>query len=184
MGLAFTFPLMVQMKSIQLPTVFNVASHFIDRHIAEGRRDRIAYECGDERVSYRQLFERVNRAGNALKKLGVRQEERVGLLLLDTPEFPYCFFGGIKIGAVPIPINTMLKPSEYEYILNDSRVRILIVSETLLPQIKAIAREKLRYLRTIVVFGNAPVGMESLQKLLDESSPELEPEQTTKDDAA
>ena len=98
-----------------------------------------------------------------LKKLGVRQEERVGLLLLDTPEFPYCFFGAIKIGAVPIPINTLLKPSEYEYILNDSRVRVLIVSEALLPQIQAIAREKLRYLKTIIVFGNAPEGMESLQ---------------------
>ena len=65
---------MGQMKSIQLPTIFNVASHFVDRHIAEGRGDRIAYECGDERVSYRQLFERVNRAGNALKKLGVRRK--------------------------------------------------------------------------------------------------------------
>ena len=175
---------MGQMKSIQLPTVFNVASHFVDRHIAEGRGDRIAYECGDERVSYRQLFERVNRAGNALKKLGVRQEERIGLLLFDTPEFPYCFFGAIKIGAVPIPVNTLLKPNEYEYILNDSRVRVLIVSEALLPQIQAVARKKLRYLKTIVVFGNAPEGTESLQQLLDESSPELEPEQTTKDDAA
>ena len=175
---------MGQMKSIQLPMIFNVATYFVDRHIAEGRADRIAYECGDERVTYRQLFERVNRAGNALKKLGVRQEERVGLLLFDTPEFPYCFFGAIKIGAVPIPINTLLKPSEYEYILNDSRVRVLIVSEALLPQVQAMARDKLRYLRTIIVFGNPPEGMESLQQLLDESSPELEPEPTTKDDAA
>jgi benzoate-CoA ligase len=172
------------MKSIQLPTIFNVATHFVDRHIHEGRGDRIAYECGDERVSYRQLFERVNRAGNALKKLGVRQEERVGLLLLDTPEFPYCFFGAIKIGAVSIPINTLLKPQEYEYMLNDSRARVLIVSEALLPQILAIPKEKLHYLKTIVVFGTAPEGTKSLQQLLDESSPELEPEPTTKDDAA
>jgi benzoate-CoA ligase family protein len=175
---------MGQVKSIQLPTIFNVATYFVDRHVAEGRDDKIAYECGDERVTYRQLFQRVNRAGNALRNLGVRQEERVGLLLLDTPEFPYCFFGAIKIGAVPIPINTLLKPSEYEYILNDSRVRVLIVSKTLLPQVQAIARERLRYLKAIVVFGNAPEGMESLQQLLDQSSPELEPEQTTKDDAA
>ncbi|HZI58869.1 MAG TPA: AMP-binding protein, partial [Verrucomicrobiae bacterium] len=134
------------MNSIQLPTIFNVATYFVDRHIREGRDHKIAYECGDEQVTYRQLFERVNRAGNALKKLGVRQEERVGMLLFDTPEFVYCFFGGIKIGAVPIPINTLLKPHEYEYILNDSRVRVLIVSEGLLPQIQAIAKEKLRYL--------------------------------------
>jgi benzoate-CoA ligase family protein len=169
---------------IQLPTIFNVATHFVDRHIREGRDQKIAYECGDERVSYRQLLERVNRAGNALKKLGVRQEERIGLLLLDTPEFAYCFFGAIKIGAVPIPINTLLKPNEYEYMLNDSRARILIVSEALLPQVQAIAKEKLRYLKTIIVFGNAPEGTESLQELLDAGSIELDAEPTTKDDAA
>jgi len=175
---------MAQMKSIQLPTMFNVAVYFVDRHISEGRGAKTAFECGDERVSYRQLFERVNRAGNMLKKLDVRQEERIAMLLLDTPEFAYCFFGAIKMGAVPIPMNTMLKPHEYEYVLNDSRARVLIVSESLLPQVQAIAKEKLRYLKTIVVFGKAPEGTESLQELLDESSPVLEAEQTTKDDAA
>lgn len=172
------------MKPIQLPTMFNVAAYFVDRHIGEGRSQKIAFECGDERVSYRQLFERVNRAGNMFKRLGVRQEERIGLLLLDTPEFAYCFFGAIKMGAVPIPMNTMLKPEEYEYVLNDSRARVLIVSDSLLPQVQAIGKEKLRYLKAIVVFGKAPEGMEQMQKLLDESSPELEAEQTTKDDAA
>src|SRR5262249_25878463 len=117
------------MKSIQLPAQFNAATHFVDRHMSEGREDKTAFECGDERITYGQLLERVNSAGNALKRLGVRQEERVGLLLFDTPEFAYCFFGGIKIGAVPVPINTLLKPPEYEYILNDSRARVLIVSE-------------------------------------------------------
>ena len=172
------------MKPLQLPAIFNVATYFVDRHINEGREQKTAYECGDQRVSYRQLFERVNRAGNALRKLGVRQEERVGLLLLDTPEFPYCFFGAIKIGAVPIPINTLLKPQEYEYILNDSRARVLIVSETLLPQLQAIAKEKLRYLETVIVFGKAPAGMASLEQLLEESSTVLEAEPTSKDDAA
>jgi 4-hydroxybenzoate-CoA ligase len=172
------------MKSIQLPTIFNVATHFVDRHVSEGRVHRIAFECGDERVTYGQLYERVNRAGNALKKLGVRLEERVALLLLDTPDFAYCFFGGIKIGAVPIPINTLLKPYEYEYILNDSRARVLIVSESLLPQVQAIAKEKLRYLETIVVVGKAPEGGHTLTKLLGESPAELEAEPTSKDDAA
>ena len=172
------------MNPIQLPTTFNVATHFVDRHIREGRAQKIAFECGEERVTYGQLYERVNRAGNMLKKLGVRPEERVALLLLDTPEFAYCFFGGIKMGAVPIPINTMLKPHEYEYILNDSRARVLIVSEQLLPQVQAIEKEKLRYLKTLVVFGQAPQGANSFEQLLDESSPELEAEPTSKDDAA
>jgi benzoate-CoA ligase family protein len=178
------------MKSIQLPTIFNVATHFVDRHIGEGRAQKAAFECGEERVTYGQLLERVNRAGNAFKKLGVRQEERIGLLLLDTPEFAYCFFGGIKIGAVPIPINTLLKPQEYEYILNDSRTRVLVTSEQLLSQIQAIEQGKLRYLETIVVFGQPPAvpgparQVYSLRPLLEESPPELAAEPTSKDDAA
>src|SRR5882672_6149208 len=172
------------MKSIQLPPTFNVATHFVDRHMREDREHKVAFECGEERVTYGQLLERVNRLGNALKKLSVRQEERVALLLPDTPEFAYCFFGGMKIGAVPIPVNTMLTPTEYEYILNDCRARILIVSEVLLAQIQAIPKENLRYLKTIVVSGKAASAAYSLQELLDGSSSELEAEPTRKDDAA
>jgi benzoate-CoA ligase family protein len=172
------------MSAIQLPPVFNVASHFVDRHLLEGRGDKVAIECGEELVTYRQLVERVNRLGNALKVLGLRREERVGLLLLDTPEFAYCFFGAIKMGAIALPINTLLKPHEYEYILNDSRAKIVIVSESLLPELQAIPSKNLRYLEKIVVAGNAPQGFQSLQELLDSASPELEAEPTSKDDAA
>ena len=93
---------------MNLPEVFNVATHFVDRHIGEGRGAKVAIECGDQRVTFQQLLERVNRIGSALRDhLGVRQEERVALLLLDTPDFTSSFFGAIKIGAVPVPINTL-----------------------------------------------------------------------------
>ena len=121
-----------------LPEEFNAASYFVDRHIAEGRGDKVAIECGDRLVTYRQLFESVNQVGNALKKLGVRPEERVFLLLLDTPEFAASFFGAIKIGAVPVPVNTLLKPADYEFLLNNSRARVVIVSDSLFPQLQAI----------------------------------------------
>src|SRR5215467_14312221 len=137
------------MRFAELPATFNVATHFIDRNLEEGRAQKTAFECGEERVTYGQLLERVNRLGNALIALGVRREERVAILLLDTPEFAYCFFGAIKIGAVAVPINTMLKPPDYEYILNDCRARVLIVSESLLPQIQAIPSSTLRYLEKI-----------------------------------
>jgi benzoate-CoA ligase family protein len=172
------------MRSVELPSTFNAAAHFIDRHVGEGRDDKVAYECGAERVTYRQLFERVNCAGNALKRLGVRDEERVALLLLDTPDFPYCFFGAIKIGAVAVPINTMLQPSEWEYILNDCRARVVIVSESLLPQLESIPAERLRYRPKVVVSGSSQPGALTLNDLLDESSPELEPHAASKDDAA
>ena len=117
---------------ITLPETFNVATHFVDRNVQEGRGAKVAIECGEERVTYQQLLENTNRTGNALRALGVRPEERVLLLLLDTPEFLYSFFGAIKIGAVAVPVNTQAKPQDYEYILNDCRARVAIISEPLL----------------------------------------------------
>ncbi len=82
-------------------------------------------------------------------------EERVLLLLLDTPEFAISFFGAIKIGAVPVPVNTLLKPADYKYLLNNSRARVAIVSDSLLPLIKELPRRELRFLEKIVVVGGS-----------------------------
>ena len=167
-----------------LPEVFNVATYFVDRNVLDGRGEKIAIECGDEQVTYRKLLERTNRAGNALRQLGVRAEERVVLLLLDTPEFLYSFFGTIKIGAVAVPANTLLKPPEYEYLLNDTRARVVLVSQALLPQLQSIPRERLRYLREIVVVGETDPNDRHLDELMEAASPQLEAESTSKDDAA
>ncbi len=172
------------MTSPSLPDQFNVATRFVDRNASEGREGKVAIECGDERVTYGQLLERVNRAGDALRRLDVRLEQRVLLVLLDTPEFAYSFFGAIKIGAVPVPVNTRLKSQDYEFLLNDSRAPVVIVSEPLLPQIMAIPRSRLRYLREIVVAGNAPEGTLSLARLMDWANPEIKAEPTSKDDVA
>ena len=169
---------------IRLPETFNVATYFVDRNVLEGRGRKIAIECGDEEVTYEQLLDRTNRAGNVLRELGVRPEERVLLLLLDTPEFLYCFFGGIKIGAVVVPVNTLCKPHEYEYIFNDCRARVAIVSDSLLPQIEAIPKDRLRYLREILVVGKPTGKLNSLREQMDAVSAELAPEPTSKDDAA
>lgn len=169
---------------ISLPDEFNAAAYFIDRHIGEGRTEKVAIECGDKNITYGQLYARVNQFGNALRTLGVRMEERVLLLLLDTPEFAVSFFGSIKIGAVPVPVNTLLKPDDYRYLLNNSRARVLVVSESLLPSILPISRAELPYLENIVVIGNAPPGTLSFDDLLRKSSPDLDPAPTRKDDAA
>lgn len=167
-----------------LPETFNAASYFVDRHIHEGRGEKIAIECGEERVSYRQLFERTNRVGNALLALGVRPEERVLLLLLDTPEFLYFFFGAIKAGAIAVPVNTQCKQHEYEYILNDSRAGVAIVSESLLPLIENIPRSKLRHLREIIVAVKSHGGHRNLHDAMQEQSAEMAAAQTGRDEAA
>ena len=170
---------------ILLPDQFNAATYFIDRHLAEGRGEKIAIEADEARVSYRLLGEKVNRFGNALRQLGVRTEERVLLLLLDGPEFAFSFFGAIKIGAVPVPVNTLLKPADYQYILNNSRARVAVVSESLYPQIQAIGSEQLRYLQHVIVAGATPTaGTLSFADLVEQNSSQLEAEITSKDDAA
>jgi len=169
---------------IALPEQFNVAAHFVDRNVLEGRGQNTAIECGDERVSYQQLLERTNRVGNALRRLGVRPEERVLLLLLDGPEFLYSFFGTIKIGAVAVPTNTYWRSHEYEYVLNDTRVRVALVSQELLPRLELIPRERLPYLREIVVAGETSKPYHCFRDLVEAVSPELEAAVTSKDDAA
>ena len=82
---------------LSLPESFNAAEYFIDRHIGQGRSDKVAIECGELRMTFGQLYAMVNQVGNGLKNLGVRIEERVLLLLLDTPEFAASFFGAIKM---------------------------------------------------------------------------------------
>jgi len=160
---------------------FNVAAYLVDRNILEGRAGSTAIECGDERVSYGQLLERTNRVGNVLRQLGVRSEERVLLLLSDTPEFLYCFLGAIKIGAIAVPLNTLLKPHEYHYLLNDTRASVAVVSESLLPQLDLIPKEQLRYLREIVVVGGSEQHLLRLSDAMRASSPELEAEPAGKD---
>jgi len=176
---------MSSVAPISLPDEFNAASYFVDRHIKDGRADKVAIQCGEVQVTYRQLFERVNQVGNGLRSLGVRIEERVFLLLLDSPEFAASLFGAIKIGAVPVPVNTLLKSADYEYLLNNSRARVAIVSDSLLAGIEAIPRQQLRYLETIIVVGGEPrIGTLSFEKLAQESSSVLQAESTGKDDAA
>src|SRR5712691_3500498 len=109
--------------------VFNAAVYFVDRHIDEGRGAATAIECEERRVSYASLHEHVNRTGSALRtELAIRPEERVLLLMLDVPEMVFAFFGAIKIGAVPIPTNTLWTVDEYDFVLRDSRAAAVVVS--------------------------------------------------------
>ena len=85
-----------------------------------------------------------------MRVLGLRVEDRMMLLMLDVPQFYALFWGAVKMGAIPIPVNTMMTPSDYEFYLNDSRARVLAVSEEFLPIVNSIQGD-LPYLRDIVV---------------------------------
>ena len=77
----------------------------------------------------------------------------MALLLLDGPHFFYSFFGTIKVGAVAVPINTLWTPADYAHVLGDSRARVVVVSEELLPRLAAIAPGLRRGLEHVVVVG-------------------------------
>lgn len=159
---------------IELPDLYNASQTFVDENV-ERNPEAVAIRCEGQSYSYRQVGDMVGRLGNALRQLGVRMEDRVLLLLLDGPEFVAAFWGAVRIGAVPIPVNTNMKPQDYEYFLNDSRAMVAIVSEPLLAQLEPI-RANLRFGPRIVSTGA------ELDGLLAKAEPVCEMAPTSKDD--
>lgn len=164
-----------------LPEIFNAATHFVDRNVTEGRGARVAIECGDERVTYGQVAERVNRFGAALLRLGIQPEQRIALILQDGPAFAYSFFGAIKAGIVPVPLNTLWRARDYTHALRDSGARVLVISEALLREFAAIDRALIPRLEHVIVVGQPHASALDFEALLAESSPSLDPEPTHRD---
>ena len=144
---------MATLASIIIPDQFNAASAFLDRNVAEGRGAKTAIFYEGTAYTYAQVAELSNRVGNGLLELGIDLEQRVALLLLDSPQFAAAFFGAIKIGAVAVPMNTMMRSQDYVYMLNDSRARVLLIHAALWPQVAPVLAE-LKYLRHIIVVGS------------------------------
>ena len=168
---------------MDIPRDFNAATWFVDRHVREGRGERLAVVQEDRRLTYGDVAVGTDRFGHALRRLGVRMEQRVLLLLPDCPEFVYAFWGALKIGAVPIPTNTLLTARDYEYMLNDSRAALAIVGEEFAPAIESV-RARLPLLEHLVVAGRARAGQLALEDLVAGEPEPLEPAPTTRDDVA
>ncbi len=131
---------------------YNVAVEFIDRHISEGRGAKAAIRTADSAVTYAELAANVNRCANALQRLGLRHGERVLMVVKDCPAFFYLFWGAIKAGIVPVPLNTLLRSSSYEFIIDDSGATALVYSPEFASEVEpavAAAKQQPRYvLRT------------------------------------
>jgi benzoate-CoA ligase len=171
------------MSAPEIPEHLNAAAVFVDAHLAAGRADKPAILCGERSVTYRALQDGVNRFGNVLKDLGIRTEERVAFLLPDVPEFALAFFGAMKAGAVAVPLNTLLSPRDYEYLLNDCRARVLVVHSSLADRIEGI-RGNLRCVEEVLVSGGEVAGCLSLERALADVPAALAAADTSKDDAA
>jgi len=107
---------------------FNVAVPFIDRHIAEGRGTKIAIHTHDRAITYDALVANVNRCARALIRFGLQRGERMLMVVKDCPTFFYLFWGAIKAGIVPVPLNTLLRSSSYAFMIDDSTASALVYS--------------------------------------------------------
>ncbi len=169
------------------PATTNLTALLLDRHVAEGRGERTAIIDADGGHSYAAVSERVDRAAGALAALGVEPEQRVALVMLDTVDFVAAFLGAIKLGAVPVPLNTLLTADDYRYLLRDSRARALIVSDALVGKLApAIADAPL--LRAVAVatspLGGDPGPHPAWTALLDGASPRRLAADTSADEVA
>src|SRR5207247_5220506 len=106
----------------------NSVHHFVDRHVDEGRGARPALRAADRELSYGDLLELVQRAGNVLLDAGVDYENRVALVLPDSPEHVVCVWGAIRIGAVPLSLHTRLPPDDYLFVCADCRPQVAVVA--------------------------------------------------------
>jgi len=155
---------------LELPRDYNAAVDLVGRNA--GRGAKVAYIDDSGSCTYAELAERVDRAANALLAMELRREDRIGIAMLDSADWVALFLGAIKAGIVPVAMNTLLTPKDYEYQLRDSRSRALFVSEPLLKSFEGIHCPDLRHV----------VPHSRLKELLSSSGGKAEAAPTTRDD--
>jgi 4-hydroxybenzoate-CoA ligase len=147
---------------------YNAVTWLLDRNVDEGRGGKLAFTDTVSELSYGELQGQSRRVASLLRHLGVRREERVAMIMLDTIEFPMVFLGAIRAGIVPVPLNTLLTSDQYAYVLADCRARVLFISEALLPVVNDMLG-RMPDLDHVVVAGTDAHGY---KKLSDEISRE------------
>ncbi len=168
---------------IAIPRDYNAAVDLIERNLNAGRGGKVAFRDDRGACTYAELAERVDRAANALRTLGLEPEQRLLLCLLDTIDFPTMFLGAIKAGIVPIAVNTLLTTADYDFMLRDSRARALVVSDALYDRFAPILAGQ-PALKQVVVSGAQSIdGRRLLSDLLAAAAPRAKPAETSCDDA-
>ncbi|XXF75175.1 benzoate-CoA ligase family protein [Myxococcaceae bacterium GXIMD 01537] len=144
------------MRASDLPQHYN-AIDILERNLP-ARAGKTALYSPQRNLTFREVSEEVNQVGHALRALGIRPGEHVALLAFDGPEWVTCFFGAVKVGAVAVGLNTLLKPHDHERLLRDCEARVLVIQRELLPGLMPL-RERLPFVEQVVVIGaEAPEG--------------------------
>lgn len=164
---------------IRFADTFNIASFFLDRHLRQGRAEKIAAMWRDCSLSYGQMAEAVMRCGSMLRGLGVQPGERVMLFVKDRPAFYTAFLGAARIGAVAVPVNTFLRSADYAYMLQDSGARVVFASDDALAELLPALEQPGHAVGHRIACDTAREGWLQLDAALSSASPECPPQPTT-----
>ncbi len=170
------------MTTVEIPERIN-ASTLLDRNLDAGRGDKAAIHFEDQQVTYAELFERACKVANLLRALGIEREQRVIMSMHDTPWFPAVFLGAIRAGAVPVPLNTHYKATDYGYFLDDTYAKLVIGDEALVDNLLPALEESSPDVRVVVANGQRD-DLEALEELLVDQPGECDPLDTHRDDPA
>ena len=169
---------------VDLPRDYNAAYDLLQRHVDAGRGDHVAVIDDDGRHTYREVAERALRAAGALRALGVVAEQRVAMCMLDSVDFVATFLGAIALGAVPVPLNTLLTGDDYAYLVRDMRAAALIASDALLGKLGAAAAAVRAVAGCPTALGGDLGTLPSWRALIDQAQPIEAFAATTPDDVA
>ncbi|HEV2957778.1 MAG TPA: benzoate-CoA ligase family protein, partial [Xanthobacteraceae bacterium] len=177
---------MTQDFTIRRP--YNAAAELVDGNVKRGLADKVAFIDPERTLTYGALQADSCRFARGLAALGLEQEARVALLMLDTVDFPIAFWGAIRAGIVPIPLNTLLSPEQYAYMLEDSRAEAIVVSPALVKSVAPIL-ERLTRLRVAIVPAPSPGQLGTLEThsfaaVLAKGTPEVFAAETISDEVA
>ncbi len=108
--------------------LFNACDYLVDRRLAAGDGDRLAMVGASGDISYAGLHDRVCRTAAGLRSIGLRPEQRLMMVMADSPEFVTVYLAAMRIGAIPVPVSTMLRAEGVAELLRDSRARFLAIT--------------------------------------------------------
>jgi benzoate-CoA ligase family protein len=159
---------------------FNIGAELVDRNLREKRGDKPAIWSGGRTYSYAEVAARVDRIGAALLRLGVQPEQRVLFMLQDSPDLACAYLAAMKIGAVAVPCNPLLRSADYEYFIEESRARLVVTSKFCLERMgPALAKAKQ------VLLVDMPEDAKSFERFVDETPKgSLETANTSADEPA
>lgn len=109
----------------------------VDRRLDAGHGDKVAIRCAGESLTYAQLHDAICRVGNVLEGLGVGREDRVLMILDDSPTFPALFLGAMRAGAVPAPVSFLDTTENFAHYARDSYAKLIVAEDALVQRLPA-----------------------------------------------